>query len=241
MRNLESSPLADDGLIVTLSVGQSKIGAGAIDSLGNQLCLLEEIATPRESSDRFAATAQQIVAVVRQVGQQNVAYVGVSYPELVPPPPRLITDPENLPSDSNPIQETIASLVAEKLGPPIQLEVLHDAAAAALGEVSLKGTLAGCKDCLFIVWGTGVASGIIRDGRIYWRDPAIHLMTGEIGLQVIRMANGLFEYRPSPELPELGPFGDTIGSLASWSRACTQIWEEDRCEGRGTSPVGAGE
>jgi predicted NBD/HSP70 family sugar kinase len=94
--------------------------------------------------------------------------------------------------------------VAQELGTPLTVEVLHDAAAAVLGEVSLRGTRPGCRNCVFIVWGTGVASGIVSDGRLYWRDPVVGLMTGEIGLLVIRKPDGCFEYRPSAQVPDLG-------------------------------------
>jgi len=166
MPNRGSIHTSNDVVNVTLSVGQSKIGAGAIDRSGNEVCRLEEIVTPRESSARFAAIVQQIVAVIHEVDLQNVGYVGVSFPELVPPPRRMIADPENLSSDTNPIRDAITKLVAKELGTPMTVEVLHDAAAAVLGEVSLKGTMPGCRNCVFIVWGTGVASGIISDGRL---------------------------------------------------------------------------
>lgn len=204
MPNRGSVHTPNDVVNVALSVGQSKIGAGAIDRSGNEVCRLEEIATPRESSARFAATAQQIVTTIREVGLKNIGLVGVSYPHLVPPPRRMIADPENLPGETNPIREAIAQLVATELGTSITVEVLHDAAAAVLGEVSIKGTMPGCRNCVFIVWGTGVASGIVSDGKLYWRDSVINLMTGEIGLQVVRKADGSFEYRPSVGLPDLG-------------------------------------
>ena len=204
MPNGGSVHTLEDVVNVALSVGQSKIGAGAIDRSGNEVCRLKEIATPRESSARFAATVQQIVGVIREVGLQRVGLVGVSFPELVPPPRRVIADPKNLPSETNPIRDAITRLVTNELGTPIEVEVLHDAAAAVLGEVSIKGTIPGCRNCVFIVWGTGVASGVISNGRLYWRDAVINLMTGEIGLQVIRKADGDFEYRPSVERPDIG-------------------------------------
>ena len=203
MPNRESIYAPNDVVNVALSVGQSKIGAGAIDRWGNQVCRLEEVATPRESPARFAATVQQIVAVVREVGLQNVGLVGVSFPELVSPPPRVIADPTSLPGESNYIRDTIAQLTAEELGTPVPVEVLHDAAAAVLGEVSIKGTLPGCPDCVFIVWGTGVASGIVSNGGLYWKDAVIDLMTGEIGLLVVRKADGSFEYRTSTKVPSI--------------------------------------
>ena len=192
-----------DVVNVALSVGQSKIGAGAIDRSGNEVCRLGEIASPRESPARFAATVQQIVAVIREVGLQKVGLVGVSFPELVPPPPRTIADPESLSGESNYIQDTISELTAKELGTPVAVEILHDAAAAVLGEVSIKGTLPGCQDCVFIVWGTGVASGIVSSGGLYWKDAVIDLMTGEIGLLVVRKADGSFEYRTSTKVPSI--------------------------------------
>ena len=198
-----STTSMSDVVSVVLSVGQSKIGAGAIDRSGNEVCRLEEIVTPRESSARFAAIVQQIMAVIHEVDLQNVGLVGVSFPELVPPPRRMAADPEYPSSDANPIRDAITKRVTKELGTPLTVEVLHDAAAAVLGEVSLKGTMPGCTNCVFIVWGTGVASGIISDGRLYWRDPVIDLMTGEIGLQVTRRTDGSFEYRPSAQVPDL--------------------------------------
>ena len=197
--------LPDEIVNVTLSVGQTKIGTGAVDRQGNLICRLPEIATPQDSSARFAAIVRQILATVREVGQHNVGCVGLSYPELVAPPDRWRTDSDNLTGDSNPIQEMVARLVAAELSAPLDVEVLHDAAAAVLGEVSIKGSKPACNDCVFIVWGTGVASGIISDGKLYWKDPVINTMTGEIGLQVVRKASGLFEYRPSVEIPLLRP------------------------------------
>ena len=134
MPNGGSVHTLEDVVNVALSVGQSKIGAGAIDRSGNEVCRLKEIATPRESSARFAATVQQIVGVIREVGLQRVGLVGVSFPELVPPPRRVIADPKNLPSETNPIRDAITRLVTNELGTPIEVEVLHDAAAAVLGE-----------------------------------------------------------------------------------------------------------
>ena len=227
--------MANNFVNVTLSVGQSKIGAGAVDRASNVVCRLAEIATPPESSARYAAIAQQVAAVVHQVGLQNVGQVGLAYPELMPPPQSLIAEPEGvtkfessqrqgtadenqsiigamisserpepLTGEPNPIRDAIADAVKQTLGVSLPVAVLHDAAAAVLGEVSRKGTLPGCRDCLFIVWGTGVASGIVSAGSLYWRDPIIEMMTGEIGLQVIWQPDGRFEYRPSAALPALG-------------------------------------
>ena len=203
MLNRDSGDTGNYLVNVALSVGQSKIGAGAVDRAGNEVCRLDEIASPRESTARFAATAHQIVAVIREVGLQNVGLVGVSFPELVPPPRRMVADPENIPSESNFIRDTLAELTTSVLGSPVPVEVLHDAAAAVLGEVSIKGTLPGCSDCVFIVWGTGVASGIVSNGGLYWKDPVIDLMTGEVGLLVIRKADGSFEYRRSTKVPSI--------------------------------------
>ncbi|MEM7530759.1 MAG: ROK family protein [Chloroflexota bacterium] len=190
-------------LTVTLSVGQSKIGAGAIDTQGNIVCLLDEIATPPDWPSRYAASAQQILAVIREVGIDHVIRAGVSFPEMMPPPSRLIANPETLPNTHNPYHEGIETLVHEALSQPLSVELLHDAAAAVLGEVSVKGSLPNCQDCVSIVWGTGVASGVVSDGQLYWNDAEIALMTGEIGLQVMRQADGSFVYRPAADVPAL--------------------------------------
>ncbi|MEM7134283.1 MAG: ROK family protein [Chloroflexota bacterium] len=223
----------NNNLVVALSVGQSKIGAGAIDYQGNLVCLLDEIATPQDTSARYAAVAQQILAVIHEVGLPNVSYVGISYPELVPPPPRVVANLEILPTTADPIHDAIAVLVSKALDSTIKIELMHDAAAAALGEVSPKGTLPGCQNCIFIVWGTGVASGIISGGKLYWHDPIIHMMTGEAGLQVIRTATGAFAYSPLAHIPELGPSELRFDRWLRGPEIAQRFREEIRIDGRG--------
>jgi hypothetical protein len=53
----------------------------------------------------------------------------------------MIVDPGNISSDTHPIRDAIARLVAKEVGTPMTVEVLHDTAAAVLGEVSPKGTM----------------------------------------------------------------------------------------------------
>ncbi len=169
-----------DKLVIALSVGGTKIGVGAVNNEGVVAVQIPEVPTPRVQSERYEAIAAQVAAMVEEVGLQNVLALGVSFPECIPPPARVVADPENLPSKMSEIQNDIEMAVSRRLGKSLPTEVLHDAAAAVLGETSIKGTLPFCESVVFVVWGTGVASGIIREGKLYWQDSAIGTMTADI-------------------------------------------------------------
>lgn len=190
-------------ITIALSVGQTKLATGALDRSGELLFQLDPVNTPSCQEDRHNAIVQQIVEATQQVGSDRVQLVGIAYPEMMEPPARFMENHELLTFAPNPYRDIIEGQLAKKLGRALSVELLHDAAAAALGEVSRHGTVPDCKDCLFIVWGTGVASGVISNGTLYWNDPVIGCMIGEIGLQVIRRTDGAYEYRQSSTLPEL--------------------------------------
>lgn len=194
--------------IVALSVGQSKIGAAALNQNGKIVAQVAEVRTPPNVARRHQAIVEQIMAVVEQLGLNQVRRIGISYPEMMEPPARLISNPERLTKLPNPYLDAIVEGLSRQIdldAIEIEIELLHDAAAAVLGEVSSLGTLPGCKECVFIVWGTGVASGIVHRGALYWRDDVIGMMTGEAGLQVVRQLDGSYAYRPSAQIDALAP------------------------------------
>jgi len=188
-----------DKVNIVLSVGGTKIGAGAVNRAGKIVTQVKEVSASDESTPLFNAIVAQIARVIDKVGIQNVIGIGVSFPECVLPPRRVVADPENLPPEKNPIQKRIEDVVFRELGVRLEAEVLHDAAAAVLGEISFRGTLPYCKNCVFVVWGTGMASGVVCNGKLYWRDPVVDTMIGEIGHLLVRDAEGVYEYRLTPK------------------------------------------
>ena len=194
-----------DKVNVTLSVGGTKIGAGVVNRSGEVVVKVKAVPTSYGSPSLFDDIVAQIAKVMDRVDIRDVMRIGVSFPECVFPPKRVVADPENLPPVKNPIQERIEEMVFKELGMKLEVEVIHDAAAAILGEVSPKGTLPYCKNAVFVVWGTGIASGIVCNGKLYWRDPVIDRMTGEIGHLVIRNMEGIYEYRLTPKWLKLSP------------------------------------
>jgi glucokinase len=188
-----------DKVNIALSVGGTKIGAGAVNQSGEILARAKEIPTSYGSQSLFHDMVGQVVNVIDEVGIQRAIGIGVSFPECVLPPKRVVADPENIPQVANLIQKRIEDMVLSELGTSLPVEVMHDAAAAVLGEISPGGTLPHCRNVVFIVWGTGIASGIVHNGRLYWRDSVIGRMTGEAGHLLVRDAAGVYEYRLTPE------------------------------------------
>ena len=202
-----SDSLIDNGdkVNIALIVGGTKIGAGAVNRGGEVVARVKELPTSYDSRSVFDNIVSQIADVIDKVSIRNVIGIGVSFPECVPPPKRVVADPENLPFEKNEIHEKIEELVSEKLGIQLEVEVIHDAAAAVLGEVSPGGTLPHCENCVFVVWGTGVASGVICNGKLYWKDPVVGIMIGEIGHLAVRNGEGVYEYQLTPEWLRLEP------------------------------------
>ena len=84
----------------------------------------------------------------------------------------LILSPPNLPGwDEVPI----TAFLSEKTGAPAYLQ--NDANACALAEWRF-GAGQGCRDMIFLTFGTGLGAGLILDGRLY---TGANDMAGEVG------------------------------------------------------------
>ncbi len=192
-----SSPIA-----VAASVGGTKVACGAVSSDGGLVVSRPPLPTPRDEQETISLVAAEARAVAGAVGRPNVYGVGVSYPECVPPPPSFAADGPHAP---HPLAARITSALRDALGADTRVAVLHDAAAAVLGEVEKRGTAPGAMDATFIVWGTGVASGVVRRGELYWTDPVVGHMVSEAGGLVVRTADGRYEFREASGWPRLAP------------------------------------
>ena len=76
----------------------------------------------------------------------------------------VIQSPPNLPGWDN---VPVTRFFSESLGIPAFLE--NDANAGALAEWTW-GAVKGCRNMLFLTFGTGLGAGIILDGRLYRGD-----------------------------------------------------------------------
>ena len=76
---------------------------------------------------------------------------------------------------------SLASVISDRCGVPVTIE--NDGKCAALAE-AWSGSLKGCEDGIVILLGTGVAGGIVKDGKIH---KGKHFSAGEFSF--IQMGN----------------------------------------------------
>jgi predicted NBD/HSP70 family sugar kinase len=78
----------------------------------------------------------------------------------------------------------------------VRLTVMHDGAAAALGEVSSRGSFPGARNACAVILGTGVGLGVVRHGRNYIGDECpMTRVLGSLGRHLIRCRDTSGRYR----------------------------------------------
>lgn len=162
---------------IGLDVGGTKTDAVAVAPGGE---ILERIRRPTQRGS--APVVAGVVAGVRALQESlelatgDIASVGVGIPGLVDSATGRVLHAVNLDVESL----ELAELVGEEIGAPVVVE--NDVKAAALGAAALRGTDAvddrEPAPMAFLNLGTGVAAGIVVDGRI-WR--GARGTAGEVG------------------------------------------------------------
>jgi predicted NBD/HSP70 family sugar kinase len=155
---------------VGLDVGGTKIDAVAVDPDGEILGRLRRPTGWGEDAvlDNIALA---VGALAEQVGisVSDIRSVGVGIPGLVDADSGLVLHAVNLGVDSL----DLAARAGRALGVPFRVE--NDVKAAALGAAALRGVSGSMA---YLNLGTGVAAGIVMDGRI-WR--GARGTAGEVG------------------------------------------------------------
>ncbi len=148
-------------LAVGVDIGGSKVLAVALDENG------EVVATHRLPSNGGASGVVESAheAVVRlaqhlDVPVSSFSVVGVGVPGLVLPDSGEVTHAVNL--GVGPDTLSLGARLAEQLGVPVVVE--NDVNAAALGATQVLGL--GHTDLAFLSMGTGLAAGLVTDGRL---------------------------------------------------------------------------
>jgi predicted NBD/HSP70 family sugar kinase len=164
-------------LAVGLDIGGTKTLAVILAPDGS---VLAQTRIPTETGPRgiVDGAARAVRGVARQagVGLERVAGVGAGVPGLVDPDAGTVRHAVNLGVDGAPL-ELAAELAAALGGVPVGVE--NDLNVAALGAAHLSRQEAGgVVDLAFLALGTGLAAGLVLDGRL--RRGARHA-AGEIG------------------------------------------------------------
>ena len=162
-------------VVAGIDIGGTKTLAVALDASGTVIAS-ERAATPTDGGDGIVATAVDTLTALAghlEIDAGTFDVVGVGIPGRVRPGDGSVTHAVNLGLGGGVV--AVGPQIEDALGVPTFVE--NDVNAAALGAAALlsPGTPA---DLAYISVGTGVAAGLILDGRLR---RGYHVVGGEIG------------------------------------------------------------
>ena len=158
-----------NGLFVGLDIGATKTLGLVVDRAGTIRAEVREATEP--GADGVVRTAERVVEALRAAtGEPLTGTVGVGIPGLVDVEQGAVKHAVNLGVDGEWLP--LADLLGARLGVPVVVE--NDVNAATLGAVALSGE----DDLVYLSIGTGLAAGLILQGRLRRGD---HGAAGEIG------------------------------------------------------------
>ena len=193
------------GVTAAVKVGGTSVASGLVNPAGD-VYGVNERPTPKTSDEAlFAEIWSQIEEEIGIAGSDNVVKIGVASPGPLNEEAGVVETPENIPFRNFPLRTRIEEAFNARYGRRVQVEIKHDAGAASLGEVSLRGTLPHCQNMTFVVWGTGIGNGVIKNGKAHIEDgraDGVGKMIGEIGHLTVRRPDGRYEYRACKEYPK---------------------------------------
>jgi len=161
----------NDGLVIGVDVGGTKIAAGFVSRTGQ---ITSQIRTPMsshgDSAAGFAAVTAAVDALLAQGSpNENVHGIGICSPGPLDPKSGVVLNPPNLPCWRNfPLAHEMSRIYQ------LPVKVDNDANAAGLAE-ALWGAGAGHRNIFYTTIGTGIGTGVIFDGELY------HGRTGAAG------------------------------------------------------------
>lgn len=142
---------------VGLDIGATKTLGVVVDPDG-RVVAQERLPTEPGAEGIVRSAAGVVEALVATAGVDEVLAVGVGVPGLVDVERGALSHAVNLGVDGD--WFPLGDLLAERLGAPVAIE--NDVNAAALGAVALTGV----DDLVYLSIGTGLAAGLVLDGRL---------------------------------------------------------------------------
>jgi glucokinase len=176
---------------IGIDIGGTKTAISVGNNTGEVL-EKKSFPTDRDLSRALDAIYGEVAVFANKHGQ-NIAALGISCGGPLDSEKGIIQSPPNLPGWDN---VPIVKLLEKQFSIPVFIE--NDANACALAEWRY-GAGRGCKNMIFLTFGTGLGAGLILDGRLYRGASGL---AGEVGH--IRMSDD-------------GPLGyGKRGSLEGW-------------------------
>ncbi len=164
--------------VVGVDIGGTKCGVSLGNHEGEGITVIDRIKFPTETSRGVSHTVGRIMDGIEKMLEKHgmrtkeISAIGISCGGPLDSNQGIILSPPNLVGwDRIPIK----NIFEEKFGVPTHVE--NDANACALAEWRF-GAGRGCKNMIFLTFGTGMGAGLILDGRLY---SGTNGMAGEVG------------------------------------------------------------
>lgn len=152
-------------MTIGVDVGGTKVAAGLVDSSGQivQKARVPMVATA-DAATGFAAVKAAVEALFALAPEARSAVkgIGICSPGPLDPRTGVVLNPPNVPCWRN---FPLGAETERAFGKPTKVD--NDANAAGLAE-ALWGAAADRSNVFYATLGTGIGTGIIFDGKIYW-------------------------------------------------------------------------
>lgn len=164
-----------DGFVIGVDVGGTKVAAGVVDPTGEILCQMRiPMLADGDPRAGLSAVTEAIDSVSSRCSKEAttpglIRGIGICSPGPLDPNAGVVINPPNLPCWRNyPLALEVANIYR------VPVKVDNDANAAALAEARW-GAGRGHRTVFYATIGTGIGTGIVFDGRVY------HGRTGAAG------------------------------------------------------------
>lgn len=164
--------------VIGIDIGGTKLSISVARLEGNELSIIKKIKLPTPKDKSYMTTLENLAdmceSIIKQqnITKKDICGIGISCGGPLDSKKGIILSPPNLIGwDKVPITEFFET----RLGLPASLQ--NDADACALAEWKF-GAGRGCKNMIFLTFGTGLGAGLILDGKLY---SGTNNMAGEIG------------------------------------------------------------
>ena len=155
--------MANESVYIGIDIGGTKVAAGLVNGKGE---ILSEVRVPMSSTgtaaDGLAAVSNAIEKITDATQDKSITAIGVTSPGPLDPRSGVVINPPNLPCWRN---FPLKAEIERSYGLPVTVD--NDANAAGLAE-ALWGAGVGYSSVFYATLGTGIGTGIIFDGQVYY-------------------------------------------------------------------------
>jgi len=199
-------PQKEQDYSIVLTIGGTKIEAGAIDSRGKLVSQsVRKVPWASILTSQGILPVQKVKAktklidyVVKQIEElyyetkdrgKNLVKIGISWAGPGRYEKGIVRAPNIWGFEEEPVNlvQEIKRRLPEELQ-NVEIEIQHDGICAAMGEISSLGTFPEQENIISVIWGTGIGAGILIDNRPYYalkQFKELGIPLGEIGHHIV--------------------------------------------------------